>query len=86
MCPKGTFGNTFTSKASRNSACKVRGGPWSFHFHDFVEVETEQVKTFVDTNKLSNMTTPLSRGHGDEDVEKFGHGCIANVPLILLVC
>lgn len=80
MCPKGTFGNTFTSEASRNSACKVRGRPRSVHFHDLVQVETEQVKTSVKTNKLSNIATPLSRGHGDEDVEKFGHGCITNVP------
>lgn len=62
-------------------SCQVRGGLTSFHFHDFVKVETEWVETFMDTNVLSNIVTPLPRGHRDGDVEEFGHACVTKCAL-----
>lgn len=76
------FGNTSTSMASKNLEDSLKVGAWEgFHFHNFVELKTEQVDTSVDMNALSNIVTPLPRGHRDKDVEKFRCKCVTKYAL-----
>lgn len=70
------FSNAFSSAALSSDSRKVHEGPRSFHFHNFVEVDTGRVEIFVDINVLSNVAISLPQEHGDANIEEFGHGCI----------